>query len=84
MKTVTMTDKQVKIVEQLLDWHIENLIDEPDDSPRGEECQEAKALFDKLYNAPKQQPLHEQTGRREAFAKRALESQPNRPIKTDI
>lgn len=49
MKPIRMTGKQVKIVAQLLEWHIENLIDEPEDSARGEECKEAEALFEELF-----------------------------------
>lgn len=36
---------------QLLEWHIENLIDEPEDEPRGIECANSQALFDIVYDA---------------------------------
>jgi hypothetical protein len=42
---------QAKIMLQLLEWNIENLIDEPEESPRGIECAECQKLFNSLYEA---------------------------------
>ena len=48
--TVEISKPQIKIMLQLLEWNIENLIDEPEDSPRGIECAECQSLFDLLYD----------------------------------
>lgn len=48
---IDVSIEQAKIVLQLLEWHIENLIDEPEDSPRGEECHQSQRLFDLIYDA---------------------------------
>jgi hypothetical protein len=48
---IDITKDQAKIVLQLLEWHIENLIDEPEDTPRGVECAQSQALFDVIYGA---------------------------------
>lgn len=49
--TIDVTEKQAKIMLELLEWHIENLIDEPNDSPRGIECAATKELFDIVYES---------------------------------
>jgi hypothetical protein len=51
--TIEISKTQAKIMLQLLDWHIENLIDEPEESERGIECVESQRLFDVLYDVLK-------------------------------
>lgn len=47
---LSLTELKVRILLQLLEFNIENLIDEPDDSPRGEECRACQEMFDDLWN----------------------------------
>jgi hypothetical protein len=48
--TLNISRVQAKIVMRLLEFNIENLIDEPPESERGIECAESEKLFDALYD----------------------------------